>query len=97
MAALIIGGMTAWYLGLRAGGIAAVATAVALLVAAFVPGITVAVYSLAIAWVAALYFLGPKLSVGSARQTGVAGLAAGLDQVRRWAKAGKGRAPRRPE
>src|ERR1041384_3069120 len=45
--ALIVGALTAWYLGLRAGIIAAVVTATALLVAMFVPipGITLAIGS----------------------------------------------------
>lgn len=60
--ALIVGALTAWYLGIRAGIIAAIATAAALLLAIFVPGLNIAVYALVIAWSAALYFLGPKIS-----------------------------------
>ena len=62
--ALIVGALTAWYLGLRAGIIVAVITAVALLVATFVrvPGITLAIYALVIAWSAAVYFLGAKIT-----------------------------------
>ena len=62
--ALIVGGLTAWYLGLRAGIIAAIATAAALLVAAIVPipGITITIYALIVAWSAAVYFLGAKLT-----------------------------------
>ena len=45
--ALIVGALTAWYLGLRTGIIAAIVTAVALLIAMFVPipGITLAIYA----------------------------------------------------
>jgi hypothetical protein len=62
--ALIVGALTAWYLGLRAGIIAAVVTAAALLVAMFVPipGITLAIYALVVAWCAAVYFLGAKIT-----------------------------------
>jgi hypothetical protein len=60
--ALIVGALTAWYLGLRAGIIAAAATFAALLVSTFVPGLSLAVYALVIAWAAALYFLGAKMS-----------------------------------
>jgi hypothetical protein len=62
--ALIVGGLTAWYLGLRAGIIAAIATAAALLIAAIVPipGITITIYALIVAWSAAVYFLGAKLT-----------------------------------
>ena len=62
VAALIVGALTAWYLGMRAGIIAAAATFAALLVSMVVPGMSLAVYALVIAWSAALYFLGPKLS-----------------------------------
>jgi hypothetical protein len=62
--ALIVGALTAWYLGLRAGIIAAAVTAAALLVAMFVPipGITLAIYALVLAWSAAVYFLGGKIT-----------------------------------
>lgn len=68
--ALIVGGLTAWYLGLRAGVIAAVVTAAALLVAALVPipGITIAIYALVIAWSAAVYFLGAKITQRAGQQ-----------------------------
>ena len=62
LSALIVGALTAWYLGLRAGIIAAGVTFGALLVANLVPGLSLAVYGLVIAWAGALYFLGPKLS-----------------------------------
>jgi hypothetical protein len=60
--ALIVGALTAWYLGLRAGVIAAIVTAVAMLVAMFVPGANLVVYGLVIAWSAAVYFLGAKIT-----------------------------------
>ena len=60
--ALIVGGLTAWYLGLRAGIVAAIATVVALVAAMVVPGMTITVYALVLAWAAALYFFGPRLS-----------------------------------
>lgn len=87
VAALIVGGLTAWYLGLRAGGAAAVLTIVALIVASVVPGLTVAVYALVIAWVGALYFLGPKIIGGPAAHSGLPGiLSAGFGQAQRWSK-----------
>jgi hypothetical protein len=62
--ALIVGALTAWYLGLRAGIIAAAVTAGALFVAMFVPipGIKLAIYALVLAWSAAVYFLGGKIT-----------------------------------
>ncbi len=62
--ALIVGALTAWYLGMRAGIIAAVVTLAALILAQFVPipGLSLAIYALVIAWSAAVYFLGAKIS-----------------------------------
>ena len=60
--ALIVGALTAWYLGMRAGVIAAIVTAVAMLVATFIPGATLVVYALIVAWAAAVYFLGSKIT-----------------------------------
>jgi hypothetical protein len=67
--AIIVGALTAWYLGLRTGIIVAIVTAVALLAAMFVPGLTIAVYALVIGWAAALYFFGPKLSKAAGKTT----------------------------
>jgi hypothetical protein len=83
--ALIVGALTAWYLGLRAGIIAAAVTAVALLIAMFVPipGITLTIYALVVAWSAAVYFLGAKITQrtsGPGWFTGVTG------QATSWAR-----------
>ncbi len=66
--ALIVGALTAWYLGLRAGIIAAAATFAALMLAMFVPGLNLAVYGVVLVWCAALYFLGPKMSKQAERR-----------------------------
>lgn len=83
LAALIVGALTAWYLGMRAGVIAAIVTAVALLVAMFVPvpGITLAIYALVIAWSAAVYFLGSKITE---RTTGPSSLSGVASQASTW-------------
>ena|SRR5579863_9715659 len=62
--ALIVGALTAWFLGLRAGIIAGIVVAVAMLLAMFapIPGLQLTIYALVIAWCAMLWFLGPKLS-----------------------------------
>ena len=84
--ALIVGALTAWYLGLRIGAVVAVATAVALLVAAFVPGMSITIYVLVLAWCAALYFFGPKLSKASGK-TGMSSMfGSPLTQAKAWAK-----------
>ncbi len=75
LAALVVGGLTAWYLGLNAGIIAAIATAVALIVGAVVPGLTLTVYVAVAGWCAALYFLGPKMSKGKGLKDNKAGTA----------------------
>jgi hypothetical protein len=83
--ALIVGALTAWYLGLRAGIIAAAVTAAALLVAVFVPipGITLAIYALVVAWCAAIYFLGAKITE---RTTGPSWLSGMAGQAQSWAR-----------
>ena len=86
--ALIVGALTTWYLGLRAGIIAAAVTLGALIVASFVPGLTLAVYALVLAWSAALYFLGAKIA-GASRKGGGAGggwLGAVRGQATAWAR-----------
>lgn len=87
--ALIVGALTAWYLGLRAGVIAAIVTAVAMLVAMFVPGANLVVYGLVIAWSAAVYFLGGKITErakgGPSILGGAFGAATGLvGQAKSW-------------
>jgi len=83
--ALIVGALTAWYLGLRAGIIAAVLTAAALLIAMFVPipGITLTIYALVVAWSAAVYFLGAKITQ---RTTGPGWLTGVTGQATSWAR-----------
>lgn len=83
--ALIVGALTAWYLGLRIGAVVAVATAVALLVATFVPGMSITIYALVIAWCAALYFFGPKISKASGKSSMSSVFGSPLAQAKAWA------------
>jgi len=83
--ALIVGALTAWYLGLRIGAVVAVATAVALLVATFVPGMSITIYALVIAWCAALYFFGPKISKASGKSSMSSMFGSPLAQAKAWA------------
>lgn len=88
--ALIVGGLTAWYLGVRLGVIVAVATAAALLIAAFVPGMSITIYALVVAWCAALYFFGPKISKASgAKNTPSSILGSPFGQAAKWANKAK--------
>jgi hypothetical protein len=83
--ALIVGALTAWYLGLRIGAVVAVATAVALLAAMFVPGMRLAVYALVIGWCAALYYFGPKISKASGKSGMSSVLGSPFGQAKAWA------------
>jgi hypothetical protein len=83
--ALIVGALTAWYLGLRAGLIAAGVTFGSLILASFVPGLTIGVYALVLAWSAALYVLGPKISA-SAKRGGGGVLGGVTGQAMAWAR-----------
>jgi hypothetical protein len=83
--ALIVGALTAWYLGLRIGAVVAVATAVALLAAMFIPGMQLAVYALVIGWCAALYFFGPKISKASGKSSMSSVFGSPLGQAKAWA------------
>jgi hypothetical protein len=81
--ALIVGALTAWYLGLRIGIVVAVVTAVALLAATVIPGMSITVYALVIAWAAALYFFGPKISKASGKSSLLSGT---FGQASSWAR-----------
>ena len=84
--ALIVGALTAWYLGVRAGVIAAAVTLGALIVASFVPGLTIAVYALVLAWCAAVYFLGAKMSAASSKKGNGGWLGGVTGQATAWAR-----------
>src|SRR5512134_1127234 len=59
--ALIVGALTAWFLGLKIGLIAAGISFAALVVASIVPGMTITLYAVIIGWCALLYFFGAKI------------------------------------
>ena len=88
--ALIVGLLTAWYLGIRLGVIVAILTAVALLVANFVPGLSITIYALVIGWAALLYFFGSKIAkaTGQSSMLGSVGGTAvsGVSQATAWVK-----------
>jgi hypothetical protein len=84
--AIIVGALTAWYLGLRLGIIVAVVTAAALLIATIVPGMSLTVYALVVAWAAALYFFGPKISKASGKPGLFGGLTSSVGSAASWAK-----------
>ena len=83
LAGLIVGALTAWYLGLRVGVIVAIVATVAVIAAELVPipGIKLAVYALVIAWSAAVYFLGAKITQ---RTTAPGWLSQATSQASSW-------------
>ncbi|HVZ24147.1 MAG TPA: hypothetical protein VG871_23910 [Vicinamibacterales bacterium] len=91
ISALIVGALTAWYLGLRLGVIVAVATAIALVVSSVVPGMRLAVYVLVLGWAAALYFFGPKISKATGKSSMFGTVGGSIQQARGWAKRFMGR------
>jgi hypothetical protein len=91
ISAIIVGAWTAWFLGLRLGMIVAGAVALALVLAAFVPGMSLAVYALVAAWSAALYFFGPKISKASGKSSMFGTVAGSVGQARGWARKFMGR------
>ena len=86
LTALIVGALTAWYLGLRFGLIAAGISFGALIVANFVPGMTVAVYAIILGWCALLYFFGARIRTQTQAKPTIAGSAmrAGVGTVVGW-------------
>jgi hypothetical protein len=80
--ALIVGVLTAWYLGLRAGLIAAGLSFLAVLVAGFIPGASITVYALILGWCALLYFFGKHLAVKKVKHA-VSGASA-ASTVNQW-------------
>ena len=71
--------------------IVAVATAGALLIALLVPGMTMAIYALVIAWCAALYFFGPKISKASGKTSMSSVFGSPFTQASSWVKKQLGR------
>jgi hypothetical protein len=84
--AVIVGALTAWYLGLRIGVMVAIATAVALLVATVIPGMTITVYALVIAWAAAMYFFGPKIAKASGKGSLFGSVGATVGSAGSWVR-----------
>ena len=60
--ALIVFAVTAWFLGLRPGGVAGGVSFATLIAAQVVPGTAWVVYGIHIVWIAGMVYLGPKLS-----------------------------------
>ncbi|MCX5748121.1 MAG: hypothetical protein NT062_37150 [Proteobacteria bacterium] len=100
VAALLVGAITAWFLGLRLGVIAAVATAAALLIALVVPGMSLAIYVIVIAWCAGLYFFGKKISLITGQKGLIGGpavsVASWAGQAQAWVRSKLGSDTKKP-
>lgn len=59
--ALIVFAVTAWFLGLRLGGIAAAVSIAALLAAMVIPRTAIAIYALHVLWIGGLVYFGPRV------------------------------------
>ncbi len=82
--ALVVGAVTAYYLGTRTGMIAAGAAAAGVLIATFVPGTAIPVYAAIVLWTAGLYVWKTKLpQLGRPKQPEKQGWERELD---RWKK-----------
>lgn len=60
--ALIVFGVTAWFLGLRPGGVAGGVSLATLIAAQVVPGTALAIYAVHVLFIGGMVYLGPKLS-----------------------------------
>ena len=87
VAALVIGGITAWYLGLRAGVIAAVLSAALLVLAMFVPPTSLGIYIVLGVYVVGLYLFGSKLPGLTGKKKSTTGW---KTEVGKWALKAKG-------
>ena len=85
--ALVVFGVTAWFLGLRPGGYAAVGSFASLMMAMVVPGTAMAVYGVHVLYIGGLVYFGPKVSrlvAGNKPQP-----KGPVAQVGKWLKRGK--------
>ena len=60
--ALVVFGVTAWFVGLRPGGYAAGISLASLVMAQVVPGTALAVYGIHVLYIGGLVWMGPKVS-----------------------------------
>lgn len=71
LAAIIIGAITAWYLGVRVGVFAAAVSAALLVLAMFVPPTALGIYIVLGAYVVGLWLFGSKLPGLANKQGGI--------------------------
>ena len=89
LAAVIIGAITAWYLGVRVGVFAAIVSAALLVLATFVPPTALGIYIVLGAYVVGLWVFGTKLPGLAGKQGG--GIASGWKgEAAKWYGRAKG-------
>lgn len=85
--ALVVFGVTAWFVGLRPGGYAGAVSLAALVMAQVVPGTALAVYGIHVLYIGGLVYAGPKVSrLFASKKPEPKGPGA---QVQKWFKRGK--------
>jgi hypothetical protein len=85
MLALVVFGVTAWFMGVRAGGIAGVVSFATLIAALLVPRTAILIYAVHIIWIGGLVYLGPRVSKMMSKPEDRTVAA----QARRWIQRGK--------
>ena len=60
--ALVVFAVTAWFIGLRPGGIAAAVSFAALIAAQVVPGTALLIYGVHVVYIGGLVYFGPKVA-----------------------------------
>lgn len=91
VAALIIGAVTAWYLGVRAGVFAAIISAALLVLALFVPPTALGIYIVLGAYCVGLYLFGTKLpGMGGAARKKDLGQVGWKGEAAKWYGRAKG-------
>ena len=83
--ALVVFGVTAWFLGMRLGAIAAGVSFASLIAAQVVPGSALPIYALHVLYIGGLVYLGPRVSrmLTKPEDRGLAG------QAKKWMRRGK--------
>jgi hypothetical protein len=85
MLSLVVFGVTAWFLGLRVGGVAAGVSFATLIAAQVIPGTAILIYAVHVLWLAGMVYLGPRVSKMVTKPEDRTMAA----QARRWLNRGK--------
>ncbi len=81
IAAALLGGLTGYYFGIRAGAIAAVVSALLFVLAMVMPGYALPIYAIVGVAVIAICFIGPKVAKPNAARVSVSWARKGLTKA----------------